>query len=397
MKHDDVHFDNYSPQTRTKHAILTRYLPAFLNALKHQVDYYHYIDGFAGRGQYADQFPGSPLLVLDRIAEAALAGRTTLSLVESKPEFCVELQQHLSGHRTTRWLAQAPFVRSGQFTDHLADILGRPIYDGRYKTATFAFVDPCGVDGVTMADLAQLLDLPYAEVLLFFNYDAVNRLIGAYQREGHEPRALVSLFGSRELVDQLVSTLGQHAAGDKESVIREQFLSCMRRQTRAKYFVPFRFQAKDARRTSHYLVHCSSNWLPFRLMKSVMWKAGQEVSDPYGRLEFLTDAERIGQFALFRPEINELKQSVLRELRLGARSVSVFLDDWVNREDDAFSEEVYRQALLDLEKDNAISVYDKTNTAPKPRDMRMREGSPTLGKELMLRQGGGQLELNFGP
>lgn len=396
MKHDKTHFDDYTAQTRTKHAILTRYLPAYLTALKHQVDYYHYIDGFAGRGEYANSFPGSPRLVLDRIAEAGVAARTTLSLVESDPEFCTELEQHLCEHPTTLWLARPSLVRSGKFSDHLPEILARPIYDRRNKTATFAFVDPCGVDGVTMENLAELLDLRFGEVLLFFNYDAVNRLIGAYLGERHEPRALTSLFGSREAVEELVAVLAERP-NDKEAVIRERFFAALQRHTRAGYFVPFRFQAKDARRTSHYLIHCSSHWLPFRLMKSVMWEAGREgSSDPYGRLEFLTDAERNGQFALFRPDIDEMKSSILTRLRENACPAGIFLDDWVNRPEDPYSEEVYRQAILDLETAGAVVVYDKANAKPRPQDKRLRSGRVTLGKTVTLRVGVPQLALPFG-
>ena len=48
--HDEVHFDEYPPQTQAKHRILQQYLPAYLMALKCRVKGFHYIDAFAGRG-----------------------------------------------------------------------------------------------------------------------------------------------------------------------------------------------------------------------------------------------------------------------------------------------------------------------------------------------------------
>ena len=40
-KRDKAHFDAYTPQNRIKHAILETYLPAYLNALKNEVDRFH--------------------------------------------------------------------------------------------------------------------------------------------------------------------------------------------------------------------------------------------------------------------------------------------------------------------------------------------------------------------
>ncbi len=54
--HDEVHFDEYPPQTQAKHRILQQYLQAYLTALKSRVKGFHYIDAFAGRGRYEGKY-----------------------------------------------------------------------------------------------------------------------------------------------------------------------------------------------------------------------------------------------------------------------------------------------------------------------------------------------------
>ena len=44
------HFDNYTAQNRVKHAILSKYFGAYLQALSRSAEAFHYIDAFAGPG-----------------------------------------------------------------------------------------------------------------------------------------------------------------------------------------------------------------------------------------------------------------------------------------------------------------------------------------------------------
>ena len=157
-RHDAVHFDSYPPQTRAKHQILGAYLPAYLNALKNTVDRFHYIDGFAGRGTYEGRHPGSPLLALDEIGRAGLAARTSVSLVEERQDFRDEFARCIGAHPVTRALFDPPLIERGTFAEHLPEILGRPVYGRRTRVATFAFVDPCGVDGVEMTGTLAVFD-----------------------------------------------------------------------------------------------------------------------------------------------------------------------------------------------------------------------------------------------
>lgn len=61
------HFNEYAPQTAIKHAIFEKYFRAYISILGKYVDGFHYIDGFAGRGTYGRNQPGSPLLAIDAL------------------------------------------------------------------------------------------------------------------------------------------------------------------------------------------------------------------------------------------------------------------------------------------------------------------------------------------
>lgn len=384
--HDEIHFDKYTEENKAKHKILGDYLPAYFNALKNQVTGFHYIDGFAGRGSYEGVYPGSPVLVLDKIADADLLNRTSVSLVEERPDFFDELYSVIDANGHTAKLFDPPYMRQGKFSEHIDTLLTRPIYKKPGRIATFAFVDPCGVDGVRMRDLMRILGMDFGELLLFFNYDGVNRLIGGVEKGTHESRILTDLFGSDGAVTSLLG--GLNAVSDskkREKIIRRHFVAQLIANG-ARYVLPFRIQAKNRSRTSHYLVHCCNNCLGFKFIKHVMWEAGRSESDDYGRLEFSAAVSEGGQLDLWRPDIDLKKKEILKELSQSQRMVGDYINSKVCEPSDTYSEKVYKRMLMDLEESGDIQVFDKHNAEPCPMEKRRKiKGSATLGNDYWLR------------
>ena len=382
---DREHFARYTEQNRAKHQILTSYYPAYLTALKNLAARFHYVDAFAGRGKYEGSHPGSPLLALGALADARVINRSTISCVEKQADFAEELERALKESEVTPSLLLPPLVREGQFHRHVDEILTRPIYEGRGEVATFALVDPCGVEGVRLADLSRLLRLQYGEILLLFNYEGVNRLLGGLEKGTHDNAILVDLFGSKERVDHLRAQI-KSRSDRRELLIRESFSAALKEDSGAKYFLPFRFKAKASNRPSHYLVHCSDSCLAFKIMKHVMWETGRTEQQKYGRLEFLDDRERGTVLQLLRPAIDEGKRKIEERVRKSPCRVSKFKRDWLCQPTDPFSEGVYGQMLLDLEDSRRIVVYDKQNRNRSPSTQRRTSrGKPTLGMDYWLR------------
>lgn len=382
-KKDREHFATYSARNRVKHQILTQYLRAYMTALRKAADSFHYIDGFAGRGSYAQDQEGSPLLALSLIAEQPLP--SCMSLVESDPENFRELEAALARRPELSKLWKPPRLWQGQFEDFVDEILAHPIYAQYARTATFAFIDPCAVRGVRMRDLQSIIERPYGEFLLFWNYDGLNRWLGLINKEGGTASELADFFGDAEAARRALEHFRSASATEaKEHGLRELFAESIKSRSGARFVLPFRFEADDAERTSHYLIHCSAHPLAFRMMKDIMHDSASGVSDS-GTFQHLGEKERGATFDLFRPRLDDAREEILQRLRLKPAAVRLFTIEWASRPNDYIARKGYRQLLLDLEKEGKLEVLDKNAKDRKPRSTRIRKGKPTLGDHLIVR------------
>lgn len=155
-----------------KHGILSRYPGIF--AFKTGVANRRvvFLDGYAGRGEYKDGSPGSPLLLAQ---SAQRAGNVTGIYVEKDPEDFANLRQVLAARGRDTDL---PIF--GDLRERLPDVL-----ELARDAALFAFLDPFG----TALDRAQLVDdllgrpgRAPVEVLLHISVSTVARLGGLLRR-----------------------------------------------------------------------------------------------------------------------------------------------------------------------------------------------------------------------
>ncbi|WP_406040549.1 three-Cys-motif partner protein TcmP [Micromonospora sp. NBC_00898] len=152
-----------------KHGILKRY-PVVFASKTGQGNSIVFLDGYAGRGEYDDGEPGSPLL-LSRCAEFVQGFRDVLAFfVEQDPENFANLEQVLreKGGAVQREL------RQGSLDQHLPELLARA-----KGASLFAFLDPFGpaldFDLIKSRLLARP-SWPPTEVLLHFSVSAVARM-----------------------------------------------------------------------------------------------------------------------------------------------------------------------------------------------------------------------------
>jgi three-Cys-motif partner protein len=373
---DREHFDEYTAQNRIKHAILRKYFSAYLSALGGIADAFHYIDGFAGAGKYEQEHHGSPLIALELLSSQPRPA--SASFIEKDAQLFSQLREAINKHPATKKLLDPPLIEHGAFSEWIGAILARPIYGRFRRVATFAFVDPCGVQGLRMQDLAAVLSRQYGECLVFWNYDGINRWLGGV-RKGEHPRAgLVDLFGSDALVDEALR-LFDGPRPDKEKGILELFIRALN-DAGTTHVLPFRVTAKERDRTSHYLLHCSRHGLAFKIMKEVM--AGTTTADD-GEFEFSTAAE---SGSLFSPVLDAARDEVLSTLARGRAQVKVFTEQWVMRPRDYLVAKDYRELLLSLERERKIEVLDKKGENVVPADKRRpHQGKPTLGGDYFVR------------
>jgi three-Cys-motif partner protein len=380
-KGDRDHFNQYTPQNRIKHTILSKYFSAYMKALDRNAQAFHYIDGFAGGGLYENRYDGSPLIALDLLGTQTRP--CSASFIEEDAELFPKLEQAIAQHPgvTEHKLFDAPLVKQGEFKDWVASTMARPIYSRFSKVATFAFVDPCGVRGVRMCDLSLLLSRQYSECLLFWNYDGINRWLGGVAKAEHPRSGLDELFGSTHLVDEALQCLSRSvSSAEKEQKILGIFIGALRHSGK-EFVLPFRVQAKEKDRTSHYLIHCSGHPLAFKIMKDVMGGAG--TSTEAGSFEFSSAAETA---SLFSPLADQARDSILGHLARGPARVSLFTEEWILRPDDFFRDRDYRGILLELEAAGSVEILDKFGRNVVPATNRpKRQGRATLGPDYFVR------------
>lgn len=374
------HFDDYPPATQAKHAILEKYFRAYVKALERHVDAFHYVDGFAGQGTYGEDLPGSPLRAISVLAE--LSTPASVTFVEAEARAYEKLQCAV----TPRLAGLAdPWVVHAEFASIVDDVLDRSVYRRYRDVATFAFIDPCGVDGVRMSDIARLLGQRFGECLLFWNYDGLNRWLGAVAAGIHSAERLVEFFGSRQILDAALACCSSSLPPRRKEIeLRDLYLEALRDSAGATYLLPFRSEAAGKARTSHYLIHCSKHWLAFKMMKEVMSVAATQGIDA-GVFEFLRADEIGAQASLFRPAEDKARESILAELRRGDREVGAFTEQWVRRPDDFLIGKQYREILLQMEVDGLIEILESKTGRPKPAGQRTRAGRPTLSPSLIVR------------
>lgn len=175
---NEKYWDDARSQGVLKHKLMAEYLPVFFIRTSSVGKSAAYIDGFAGRGKYADGGLGSAGLMLE-FAAAQLYGRSRTKLALRLFEKDANSFDHLQSLSQTYASRRIDVVcEKGDVTDKLAQtlepLIGMP---------AFLFLDPCGV-GIPFELLSSSLNRtapktwPPTEVLLNFSLEAVRRIGG---------------------------------------------------------------------------------------------------------------------------------------------------------------------------------------------------------------------------
>lgn len=195
---DREHFEDYREQTYVKHSILAAYLPAYFHILKQWNENLVFIDGFAGPGSYTQTatgktFDGSPLLALELIASNDdFSKQVSTIFIEADDVLFNRLKDRVDKFLLDHTNIRKPILRSGRFSEELANILGRV---GGKLAPTFLFVDPCGVSGTSLETIRAVMENEKCEAFIFFNIDGVRRIAGLPELSP----VLVELMGRKNM------------------------------------------------------------------------------------------------------------------------------------------------------------------------------------------------------
>jgi three-Cys-motif partner protein len=165
------------PHTQAKHALLRRYLDAWLPIITRRNSRALYIDGFSGPGRYAAGEDGSPIIALKAALEhrAPITAEVVYLFIEADPERKAHLDQELA--RLALPGNIEVHTREGYFDEALTGLLDDLSHSGGQLIPTFAFADPFGFSHTPFQTIARLLSYPHCEMLINFMHEEVNRFL----------------------------------------------------------------------------------------------------------------------------------------------------------------------------------------------------------------------------
>jgi three-Cys-motif partner protein len=331
------------PHTGAKHAILRRYLAAWLPILSHgNFPEVLYIDAFAGPGTYDGGEDGSPVIALKAFLDQTPSLRCVahFHFVELDPARAAVLEAQVEELLTQRPNSRIRW-KIHRCTFEAAYPAIKTSFGGR-SPPTFAFLDPFGWSGLPFSIVRDILSRPSCEVLVNFIYEEINRFLGHPDQEAN----FQVLFGCddwREIV-----RLG---GASRNVALRELYARQLRSAAGAEHVRSFEMRNKrDA--TDYFLFFGTKKLVGLKKMKEAMWKV-----DEAGAFTF-SDATDERQLVLFesKPDLGQLRKQIAAEF--AGRVVPVSEIERFVLTDTAFRETHYKGVLkqMELEMPPAISA-----------------------------------------
>ncbi len=289
------------PHTAAKHAILRKYLEAWLPKLAWTRKLV-FIDGFAGPGEYSGGQPGSPLIAL-RAATEHKADFTGCEFVYIFIEQDAARFEHLNGLVSEETAPDYITLGAvhGTFADEVGGILDRLEAERKQLAPTLVMVDPFGFKGLPMELMARITQHPKSELIISFMYDPIVRWRNVPSLE----KTMEELYGCPDwkAADDLPPE-------DRKKFLCDLYMQQLRSTAHMQYVREFEMVDKG-NRTEYFLVFATNHIEGLKAMKAAMWTV-----DPTGSYAF-SDATNPDQLTLFTPEpdYDQLKRLIVSRFR----------------------------------------------------------------------------------
>ena len=353
----------YKEHTRVKHELLDKYLGGWLSILGQWHRRLIIVDGFAGRGEYADGSEGSPIIILRKAAELIKIGRVgevVCAFVEKDAANYANLEDTL---RTK--VSASPGVKIyGPVNDSFENTARGMISSvNGHMAPSFWFIDPFGFTGMSFDILREIMALSRSEVFITLMLRDIGRFLSHPDLDATFDR----LFGTREWRTIVYS--GQ-AGETKEKELLNLYVAQLRSIGCKVTF--FRVCMDEKVQTLYYMVHATKHARGRLLMKDVVH--GQGANGIFAYLGPQDEAARLQGTLLHEDPIPALKESLL--VRMAGRTASFEALRNECCDDDELRDPEYRAALKELIDDGRIKVKrvpTKTPTGRAPRGLRQTD------------------------
>jgi three-Cys-motif partner protein len=341
--------------TERKHRVLSYYLSIWSHILGEPYANLFYWDFFAGRGDYSEGEPGSPLIAMNISKERFEKGNskrrpiTLTCIFMEKDRDCYyylrtllrDLYPDLEG---TRWHlfqgdCQKHYDKIQKSEDH--QILGM-------RVPQFFFLDPYGLN-LPLEMLKQLMRKPHHEMMLTFMVEWINRFATDKLQENN----LKSFFG----VDNLTVLRELHEEEDPIPKITDFYISRLQAYDGAsiRYITrPFEMIPDRRQSTLYYLLGCTNDPLGIQKMSESMRAISNNEDYSYrGKFENQMTLE-----FLARDKIKEIAEWIFGNYSTNITNLELIYIFCCGRQ--TWSRSEVRAAILQLEREGKLVVRPKS-------------------------------------
>ncbi len=351
--------------SRKKQKIVYDYFVYYNRVMGRGNDKVGFADLFAGPGFYAGGGPphkSIPVLVCEAaIREEVIRQKVHLWFNEGDTKNYNDLKTAIRSLSEIETLRYEPTISNKIVDTRWASKLSR------LTVPTLVFLDPCGYKGLSLKLVASALGGYGNDCIFFFNYSRINmKLDLAIMNKS------IDDFFEAERAKFLRTAIAGRGPEDRERLILAAVESAIKDAGAIPLFFPF---LSDMNRTSHHLVFASKNQNAVNTMKRILNSASSTMVEGVGSGGFDPRAARTTA-----PLFGGLYEVEERLLTAYAGCRIRFGDLLLKESHTRFTESSYRDALLNLERDERITVDPPATQRPFQSGRQKR----TLSKEVYI-------------
>lgn len=358
-------------QSIIKKLIVTKYFSPWATIMKSNLQKNNYrqndnriayFDLFCGPGKYEDGTDSTPIEIMKKILSDDFLTKNCLTYFNDKNhDYVVKLKENLEKLDNYNCLGYEPYFSN----EHVSLGLFKNITDANI-IPTLSFIDPFGFKGISAELLNFLIRSFGCDLVLFFNYNQINRSINIDSVKKH----ISSIFTQQKYQELLAILKDVSCPSERENIILTKFYEAINncynpnnRRNKKLYIFPFRFQFEHKNRTSHYVIFLTKNKIALSIMKEIMWRLDNNKINQIASYEYIPNNNQINIVNMFNTDYTTLKRDILNLLKFKEMEVKKIINHFVET---IYIGKNIKYALKELEKENKITVKGRFRKGTMP-------------------------------
>jgi len=320
--------------TEAKHAILRKYLDAWLPIITKWNGRVLYIDGFAGPGESIDGKDGSPIIAIKAVLEhkVNIESEIVMLFIEAKKDRYDHLKQKINSINIPSNIEIK--IINAKFDEALTDLFEYLDEQKKRLAPAFIFIDPFGFTGIPFTLIKKIMTNKKCEVLITFMFEEINRFIS----DSRLWESLTETFGTNEWEKVIPENDPKRRIELLHTIYKEQ----LEQEAGIEFVRSFKMINK-INKTDYFLFFGTNHIIGLKKMKAAMWKV-----DKSGFFQFSDATYNPNQPVLFeaKPNYKLLKAILLGKFK--GESVSIPDLEYFILTKTAFRETHYKRQILSI-------------------------------------------------